>query len=149
MTTLEALSRQRSLDLLASVPYGRVVFSQRALPAIRPVNHLVHDGHVIIRSNLGSALSVETTLSGAVVVAYEVDMIDATTQTGWSVVVTGTARTVLDEAEVSKYERLLHPWIDDGKDTVIRISIDLITGYALVPATAGTRSGDSPPAGFG
>jgi hypothetical protein len=35
MAKLAALSRQRSLELLASVPYGRVVFSQRALPAIR------------------------------------------------------------------------------------------------------------------
>jgi hypothetical protein len=141
MTTLRALPRQRSLDLLASVPYGRVVFSQRALPAIRPVNHLLHDGDVIIRTNLGSALSVETTLSGAIVVAYEADMIDAATQTGWSVVVTGSARAVLDEADIARYERALCPWIDDGKNTVIRISIDLVTGYQLVPDPPGMPAG--------
>jgi hypothetical protein len=149
MTTLQALPRQRSLDLLASVPYGRVVFSQRALPAIRPVNHLLHDGEVIIRTNLGSALSVETTLSGAIVVAYEADMIDAATQTGWSVVVTGSARAVLDEADVLRYERALCPWIDDGKNTVIRISIDLVTGYRLVPDPPGTRAGTGPADGHG
>jgi hypothetical protein len=140
VATHAPLSRQASLDLLGSVPFGRVVFSQRALPAIRPVNHAVDGGEIIIRTDLGSALSVETTLSGGIVVAYEADAIDAATRTGWSVVVTGAATTVTDADEIARYERLLQPWVDGAKDWVIRISVDLITGQRLVPPTGEGRT---------
>jgi hypothetical protein len=33
------------MSLLASVPLGRIVFTARALPAIRPVSHLVDGDH--------------------------------------------------------------------------------------------------------
>lgn len=136
MARLRVMSRQRSLDLLASVPYGRVVFSQRALPAIRPVNHLIDDGDVIIRTNLGSALSTEAPVGGAIVVAYQADLIDPTTRTGWSVVVTGTARTVLDDGQVTRYERLLSPWAGEDHQSVIRISTDLVNGYEMLALAA-------------
>jgi hypothetical protein len=45
----QELDRGEAMRLLASV-YGRVVFTQNALPAIRPMNHLVDEGRVIIRT---------------------------------------------------------------------------------------------------
>jgi hypothetical protein len=42
------LGRGEAMRLLASVGYGRVVFTRDALPAIRPVNHLVDPGRVIV-----------------------------------------------------------------------------------------------------
>jgi len=36
------------------VSVGRLVFTIAGLPAIRPVNHLVDDGAVVVRSDLGS-----------------------------------------------------------------------------------------------
>ena len=42
---LEILDREDCLGLLASVPLGRVVFTDRALPAIQPVNFVL-DGLV-------------------------------------------------------------------------------------------------------
>jgi pyridoxamine 5'-phosphate oxidase-like protein len=130
------LSREESLGLLGSVPWGRVVFTDRALPAIRPVNHLLDGGQVIIRSHTGAAI-----LSAAergVVVAYEADAIDAEFRLGWSVVVTGVARPVEDRALVADYQRRLRPWIDHPLDRVIAISADVVTGFALSgAATAG------------
>ena len=38
---LQALPREESLRLLRSVSVGRLVFTHLALPAIRPVNHVV------------------------------------------------------------------------------------------------------------
>jgi nitroimidazol reductase NimA-like FMN-containing flavoprotein (pyridoxamine 5'-phosphate oxidase superfamily) len=131
---LRGLSRDESLRLLGSVPMGRVVFTDRALPAIRPVNHLVDDGHVVIRSHTGAAI-----LSAAergVVVAYEADMIDPETRVGWSVVVTGVARQVRNPVEVDRYRRLLRPWVDQPMDQVLAISSDLVTGFELVPQLA-------------
>jgi len=37
------LTKPRSMELLGSVPVGRVVFTHHALPTVRPVNHLVAD----------------------------------------------------------------------------------------------------------
>jgi hypothetical protein len=46
-----------AMRLLASVSYGRVVFTQEALPAIGPVNHLLDDGRVIIRTRLTASIA--------------------------------------------------------------------------------------------
>jgi uncharacterized protein len=61
MARLSALSPEECMALLASVPVGRVVFTHRALPAIRPVNNVVDRGSVIIRTNLGSGLGTAAT----------------------------------------------------------------------------------------
>lgn len=126
------LTREQSLRLLSGVHLGRVVFTDRALPAIRPVNHVLDDDQVIIRSHSGAAI-----LSAAqhrVVVAYEADTLDPQTRLGWSVVVTGIATQVRDPAEVARYQELLRPWVDRHMDQVIAISTDLVTGFALDPA---------------
>jgi len=134
MSRLRALERGRSLELLASVPLGRVVFTERALPAIRPVNHLVDGDSVVIRSTLGSALVGAALRKGGIVVAYEADQIDVTTHAGWSVVVTGTAQLVQNESDVARYENLLHSWVDLHVDCVVRIQADLVDGYELQPS---------------
>jgi hypothetical protein len=41
---LTELPRQESLRLLGGVPFGRIVYTVRALPAIVPVRHLVDSG---------------------------------------------------------------------------------------------------------
>lgn len=70
---LEVLGSDECLRLLGSVPVGRVVFTEKALPAVHPVNFLVHAGAVIIRSGNGRSLTAG--VDGAVV-AFEVDDID-------------------------------------------------------------------------
>jgi nitroimidazol reductase NimA-like FMN-containing flavoprotein (pyridoxamine 5'-phosphate oxidase superfamily) len=122
------LSRAEALRLLASVDYGRVVFTLNALPAIRPVNHLVDQGAIVIRTRLTSAIS-SVAYSG-VVVAYEADNFDPQSQTGWSVVATGPARTVNDPDEISRYEQLLHPWVNHA-DTVLTIETRFVTGFHI------------------
>ena len=135
MTTereLAELPKDEALRLLASVPFGRVVFTARALPAVRPVNHLVDGGRIIIRTSLGSALSTDVDGTGTVV-AYEADEIDPATHQGWSVVVVGRAVPVTDELHRLRYRELLQPWAAGQRDEVIAISTDMVTGYRLVP----------------
>lgn len=127
---LDHLSPSQALGLLASVPYGRIVFTAGALPAIRPVNHLIDGGNIVIRSNLRTAVSRVTGHNGTVV-AYEADQIDPVERTGWSVVVTGFARPVTDPDDIARYEASLTPWIDGAMDTVIRISPEIVTGFRL------------------
>lgn len=94
------LSREEALKLLGTVPLGRVAFTDQALPAIRPVNHIVAEGDIIVRTHGGSALLGHALQSE--VVAYEADEIDPATRTGWSVVATGTATRVADAAELAR-----------------------------------------------
>ncbi len=126
------LTRDESLRLLAGVPFGRVVFSRDALPAIRPVNHIVDGELVVIRSRLSSRLTSAVRADSEVVVAYEADEIDYANRLGWSVVVTGIARTVTDPMQIARYNRVLRPWIDGLMDTIVAIEPTLVTGVRLV-----------------
>ena len=65
------LAAAESWRLLASVSLGRIVFSQHAMPAIRPVNHLVNGQAIIIRSHLGAAIVAHAGADDGVVVCYE------------------------------------------------------------------------------
>jgi pyridoxamine 5'-phosphate oxidase-like protein len=114
---------------------GRVVFTLNALPAIRPVNHLLDDCRVIIRTRLTASISAAVRSSEGIVVAYEADSIDPQTRTGWSVVVTGRAHTLTDPDEVTRYEQLLEPWVNHA-DTVVAIEPDIITGLRLIATEA-------------
>lgn len=130
---LAELPRDEALRLLGSVPFGRVVFTAQALPAIRPVNHLVDGDQVIIRASLLSAISQDVDGQGTVV-AYEADLIDPASRVGWSVVVVGRAVRVADGQGREHYLRRLRPWVAGERDEVISISADLVTGYRLFPA---------------
>ena len=120
------------MRLLAAVPFGRVVFSRDALPAIRPVNHIVDGDTIVVRTRLTSRLTSTVRADSAVVVAYEADDIDPITRLGWSVVVTGIARTVADPERAARYEALVSPWVDGVMDTVVAIEPTLVTGIRLV-----------------
>ncbi|MFF9624635.1 pyridoxamine 5'-phosphate oxidase family protein [Streptomyces griseosporeus] len=127
------LDRAEALRLLGGVSFGRIVFTRQALPTIRPVNHVLDGGDIVIRTHESGALTTRTRQAGGpgVVVAYEADDIDPDTHLGWSVVVTGYARLVTDPAELARYQRLLRPWVDRAMDHAVRIRPDLITGIRL------------------
>ena len=125
------LDRQEAMRLLRSVSYGRIVFTRDALPAIHPVNHIIDAGDVIIRSRLTAKISLNVRSVPGVLVAYEADDIDPIRHVGWSVVVTGVARTVTDPQRLARCERLLHPWVNSAMDTVIAIEPGIVTGIQL------------------
>ncbi|GAA4711749.1 pyridoxamine 5'-phosphate oxidase family protein [Phytohabitans rumicis] len=131
---LRKLTAEQCLSLLGSVAVGRIVFTDKALPAIRPVNHILDGGAVIIRSHLSGGLARAVGSGRGVVVAYEADAIDPDGRIGWSVVVTGVAHLVADSREVARYEQALHPWVEMTMDCVIRIEPHIVTGYRLVDA---------------
>lgn len=117
--------------LLHQASLGRVVFTMNAMPAIRPVNHLIDGQTIIIRSHLGAAITGSASRDGTVV-CYEADDIDPVRHTGWSVIATGIARLVTDPAATARYRELLEPWVAGPMDQVIAISPGTITGLRLV-----------------
>ncbi|MFF2775387.1 pyridoxamine 5'-phosphate oxidase family protein [Streptomyces sp. NPDC058052] len=130
------LGPEEALRLLSGVPLGRIVFTEQALPAIRPVNHVVDGGDVVIRTDEGAALARRAREAGTrgVVVAYEADEIDTAGRLGWSVVVTGYCRLVTDPEEAARYAAVLRSWTDRPREQVVRIRPDLVTGIRLVAA---------------
>lgn len=121
------LTREESIRRLAGIGVGRLVFTHQALPAIRPLHHLVDDGQVIIRGHGGSALrsALDT------VVAYEADELAEDGHIRWSVVVTGVARLVDPAAVTEEYLRLADPWDGEGGGCVLRIRPELIAGMEV------------------
>lgn len=125
---LSELTRPESLRLLGGAPFGRIVYTIRALPAIVPVRHLVDNGMVVVRTHVGADCA------GAVV-AFQADEIDSVAESGWSVTVTGVARRVLDADEILRYESALDPFVDMPNVEVIKIYPEIVSGYELVSAT--------------
>ncbi|GAA4497121.1 pyridoxamine 5'-phosphate oxidase family protein [Actinoallomurus oryzae] len=79
-------SREQCLALLATVPIGRIVHTDRALPAVTPVTFAL-DGDVVTvhaEATLGAAI-------GGSIVAFQADDVDPHTMVGWSVTVIGRA----------------------------------------------------------
>ncbi|WP_436791925.1 pyridoxamine 5'-phosphate oxidase family protein [Yinghuangia sp. YIM S10712] len=128
-TRMVELGRDEALALLAGAQVGRVVFSQRALPAVRPVNFAVRGTDVVFR------VRGDSSFAGALdgnVVAFEADEVDPANRSGWSVVVTGLAE-ILDNG--SEYARTLavapEPWAPGVHDRVVRVRAELVTGRRI------------------
>lgn len=127
--SLETLPRAQCIELLRSGCVGRVVFTERALPAVLPVSYGVLDEDVVIRAELGSRLA-EAARSG--VLAFEVDDIDIATRTGWSVVVTGVPSVIRDPAGLERVAAVLDPWVHRDQDVAVRIPATVVTGRRIV-----------------
>ena len=85
--TLESLSREDCLRLLAAEEVGRFVAIVGGRPFVVPVNYVLDGERIVFRTDRGTKL---TAAEGALV-AFEIDSIDRETKTGWSVVVNGQA----------------------------------------------------------
>jgi nitroimidazol reductase NimA-like FMN-containing flavoprotein (pyridoxamine 5'-phosphate oxidase superfamily) len=126
---LQVLSPDESVALLTSVPVGRIAFTDRALPAIQPVNFVVDDGSIVFRTGAGSKLAAATREA---IVAFQADSFDDDARAGWSVMAVGRASRVTDEAEVTRLSGLpLSPWVPTPRDHFVRIDIATISGRRI------------------
>ncbi|GII55846.1 pyridoxamine 5'-phosphate oxidase [Planotetraspora thailandica] len=115
--------------MLASVPIGRIVYTDRALPAVQPVSFHLDGERIIIRTSRGSKLALA---AGDAVVAFQTDEYDAESGTGWSVTVVGRAKSVVDPDEVMALGRLpLNPWAPVGPDHFIVVDLQQLSGRRI------------------
>lgn len=131
------VARGEALNLLAGVPLGRLVFTENAMPAVRPASHIVAGGVLIARSHDGSEAVPSGDGARETVVAYQADDIDLGSRLGWSVVVTGPATPVEDPAEIEEYATALPPWTEPrgtggGYGQIVRIDPGICNGYRLL-----------------
>lgn len=127
---LDVLDLDECLARMSRVPVGRLVYMQDGEPVVLPVNHGVDGNDVVFRTTWGSKLQQA---QHAKLVAFEVDEFDATTRTGWSVVIVGRASVVYDDQEVARLEKLgVTSWAG-ALDPVfwVRIRPEQVTGREI------------------
>ena len=76
--------------------------------------------------------------------ALEIDSADFVYHEGWSVLVQGRSTHVVDPAEVLTLAQVgVVPWIDDGRDSFVRISVDEVRGERISHRRADAVPGSS------
>ena len=124
---LGVLDEQECLRLLASRSVGRFAYVARAgTPDIAPVNYVLDGRDVLVRSGPGPKLQAAERREN---VAFEVDDVDETSHTGWSVVVVGRARVLAERERVQA--DVPAPWSSGPRRHVVRITPARITGRRL------------------
>ena len=107
---LDVLSFDDCLDRLRRTHLGRIAFVSAGESVILPVNHALDGDMVVFRTKPGSKMDIAVASGN---VAYEIDGYDDTLQTGWSVLVKGTAEVVYEATETARYDGLgLRSWAD-------------------------------------
>ncbi|MFJ3789848.1 pyridoxamine 5'-phosphate oxidase family protein [Kitasatospora sp. NPDC090091] len=130
---VETLSEAECLRLLSTVPVGRVVYTEHALPAVLPLSFdLAPDGRLLlaVRRDSTTARGLDGT-----VVAFQADRLDPVTRTGWSVLVHGRADLLRDPEQIRRALRSgLRPWVGDPDPLFVALVPELVTGRRLLPA---------------
>jgi nitroimidazol reductase NimA-like FMN-containing flavoprotein (pyridoxamine 5'-phosphate oxidase superfamily) len=127
--SLRRLSHDECLHLLAGRRLGRVSVSIGALPAILPVNYVLWNDDVVIRTAPGTKLSAA--LMGAVV-GFEVDDTTDDPAGGWSVLVVGHASEIRNLAVLERVRELpLETWAPGQRDRFVSIPTEHVSGRAF------------------
>lgn len=127
----EVLERRECLRLLAGEVVGRVGVIEAGSPLVLPVNFGMDGDIIVFRTGPGTKLSEARGHAAC----FEVDDFDPQTRAGWSVVVRGRIEEVTEHspALLARIAHLAEPWLDIGRDHVVRIVPTSITGRR-VPA---------------
>ena len=116
--------------MLALAQVGRVGFVLDGQPEILPVNYALDGDTILFRTAPGSVLNKISMQN----VAFEVDSIEDTTQSGWSVLVRGRAEGIADavDATSERIRRLvLTTWAPGERERWFTIRPGTITGRRL------------------
>ncbi len=119
------------LELAASRSVGRISYCTESGPVTVPVNHVLVEGDILLRtsphSDLGQHLLAEPR------VCYEVDDFDEFNQSGWSVLIQGEA-TIIDPDELPAGAERPAPWAEGARTLHIRIRGDNVSGRRVMGA---------------
>ena len=115
--------------LLAPRGIGRIAFATASGLMILPVNYVMADRSIVIRTGSGSMIA--THCDGDV--SFEADRFDLELGQGWSVLVRGEAHRVLPPAEQRRLREAcdLRPWPAGEHDLFVRIASNHVTGRRI------------------
>lgn len=118
------LDDEQSWKLLEATKHGRLVVSVAGEPDIFPLNYLVSDRKIYLRTAPGNKLA-QLTINSRVLL--ETDGI--LSEEAWSVVLRGTARVLTNSTELAAVEELgLKTWVPTLKDFYVEIVPTSVSG---------------------
>jgi uncharacterized protein len=127
------IGREECLELLAARNFGRLaVVMSNGAPIIRPVSYVFdpRSQSVVFRTAPGSKLHA---LLHAAKAAFEIDAIDESTRTGWSVIIEGVTTEVTVPRDISRLEELgLEHWAPGPKPHWVQIRAWTVSGRRIV-----------------
>lgn len=127
---LEILSPEECHDLLDRGTVGRIAVSVGALPAIFPVNYRILHDRIVFLTGEGTKLRAAV---GRAVVVFQIDQIDATTGSGWSVMAVGFAEEITDPEEVRAARQLkLRPFAGGERCHFVQIQPEFVSGRRIL-----------------
>jgi nitroimidazol reductase NimA-like FMN-containing flavoprotein (pyridoxamine 5'-phosphate oxidase superfamily) len=123
------LTEDRCWELLARKKIGRLAVSITNHPDIFPVNYRIRDQTIVIRTAEGQKLAAAIL---GTAVAFEVDALDEDTETGWSIVVKGTADEPKKLEDYLRAEDLeIETWASGEKSRFIIITPSWVSGREI------------------
>lgn len=126
---MEHFTEAEALDLAATVPIGRIVYSRYALPAVFIVTFKMDGRDPVFRTRKGSMFGAAV---AETVVAFEVDRIDETARNGWCVTFLGRAKLITSPAEQARLAGLgVDPWAPGVRDHFIKIVAEKVIGRRI------------------
>ncbi len=129
LRVLDHLDEPECWALLRANDVGRLAVSVRNHPDIFPVNYAIVDKTIVINTAPGTKLAAA--LLGTAV-AFEADILDPITQTGWSVVAKGGAEEILELDELFEAEALgIETWTDTDKRRYLRLTPESVAGRRI------------------
>jgi nitroimidazol reductase NimA-like FMN-containing flavoprotein (pyridoxamine 5'-phosphate oxidase superfamily) len=126
-SVVDPLSDPECRRLLGLQTLGRVGITNGGLPVILPVHYAYDDGVIVFRTGVGTKL--RAAMNGDVL-AFEVDAYDATSGTGWSVMVLGRATVLTTEHGHGGFPTL-DPVRAGERNHYVRLSCELVTGRLI------------------
>jgi hypothetical protein len=125
---LEVFDAGESRRRLAVGGIGRVALRSEGAPEIRPVNFVLQDDRIVIRTAEGCILDAARRSDPA---SFEIDGIDPLEHTGFSVIVVGKLRELPTDAV--NLSLPLRPWASGPKDRFVGLSLDRVSGIRIPP----------------
>jgi nitroimidazol reductase NimA-like FMN-containing flavoprotein (pyridoxamine 5'-phosphate oxidase superfamily) len=120
--------------LLAEHKAGRIGLNAPSGPQILPVTYAYYAKTIVFRT---SPYGVLSSLGRHTRVAFEIDDIDEERESGWSVLVLGSAERVTREYTLtSLWQDGPVPWAEGTRNLFIMITPDTITGRIVGPPAA-------------
>jgi nitroimidazol reductase NimA-like FMN-containing flavoprotein (pyridoxamine 5'-phosphate oxidase superfamily) len=127
MRHLDPIDTGTALRLMARERLARLAFCLDGSPHIEVVNFVLVDGDPVFRIGVGAKLAA---LGRGGPFALQCDRINPGTRTGWTVTITGPART-LKPAEVAALPFQPDPWAPGERSRVIRMTTSQVFGRVL------------------
>ncbi len=134
---MSELKESDALTLAGTMPVGRLAHVQSEQLSVVPVNFLL-DGRDVLMRTAGDAELLGAARRGAAA-ALQVDDLVEWSRSGWSVLIRGRLTEVTDPASVEcVLTGSLHAWAGAGRDHVVRLVGEQVTGRRIEPGPGGT-----------